>query len=408
MAAPPGTSPSWIRRTLLLCLLGVLLGICYLVLRPFAKPLAWTAILAYVTWPLHRQVRAVLGGRRRAAALVTTAAVTSLLVVPTIGAASLLHAELTAAYRVLAQVFDGQDSRPLLDFAARMPFVGDQLQRWLSSHVQDPAWLPAQLAALAQRWSSELLTLAGGIARTSAQLLLMLVILFFVYRDGELAVAQMRQLASRYLSDTMDPYVRSAGSMVRVVVFGSLVTALAQGAVAGAGYWTFSVGSPVLLAVLTALVALVPIFGTSLVYVPLCAGLVLSGDLWSGLGVLIWCLVLVHPIDNIMRPLLISSSAKIPFLFAMLGALGGLSAFGLIGLFIGPVSLALLMAVWDTWVADAAAASGGHPRPPDRFEELQDDQRQKAGAGAQEHIIRMQRTEAEQVFGAGPDKHDRG
>jgi len=333
-------------------------------------PLAWTAVLAYVTWPLHRRIRLTLGGRHAVSALVTTLLVTGLLVVPAIGIVSLLHEELTRAYRSFSGLLNGGDVQPLLAYVARIPAVGADLQRWLTPHVQDPAWLPAQLVALVQRWSSELLTLASGIARVAAELLLVLVILFFVYRDGEGAARRVRQLVTRHLNNTMDPYVRSAGNMVRVVVFGSIATALAQGAVAGAGYWTFSVAAPVLLALLTALAALVPMVGTSLVYVPLCAGLLLSGEWWQGLGLLLWCVILVHPIDNIMRPLLISSSAKIPFLFAMLGALGGLKAFGLIGLFIGPLSLALMFALWDTWVAEAEAASGGYAGSPEGSEEF--------------------------------------
>ena len=142
--------------------------------------------------------------------------------------------------------------------------------------------------------------------------------------------------------------------MARAVVFGILITAIVQGALAGRGYAIFGVEAPVLLGAVTALASIVPIFGTFLIWGSVSAALVLSGHLWPGLGLMAWGIVLVHPADNLIRPLLISNATHMHFLLIMFGVLGGLAAFGLVGLFIGPVALAVANAVWREWSLPAA------------------------------------------------------
>ncbi|MEA3276350.1 MAG: AI-2E family transporter, partial [Pseudomonadota bacterium] len=128
-----------------------------------------------------------------------------------------------------------------------------------------------------------------------------------------------------------------------------VLTALAQGALAGLGYWVAGAGAPVLLGALTALLALVP-FGAPLVWGSVGVWLLLTDAFWPGVGVLLWGALVVSMIDNLVRPLAISSSTRIPFLAVFIGVLGGLQAFGLVGLFIGPVILAVMLAVWREWL----------------------------------------------------------
>jgi predicted PurR-regulated permease PerM len=114
------------------------------------------------------------------------------------------------------------------------------------------------------------------------------------------------------------------------------------------------VRAPVLLGALTAVVSLAPLVGTSLVWGPICIWLLMSDHPWPALALLAWGVILVHPIDNVIRPLVISNVTHIPFLLVMFGVLGGLAAFGLIGLFLGPVILALGYAVWQEWLGEEA------------------------------------------------------
>jgi P-type Ca2+ transporter type 2C len=106
----------------------------------------------------------------------------------------------------------------------------------------------------------------------------------------------------------------------------------------------------VLLGVVTALFALVPM-GATLVWIPVSLGLLLAGDYWHGIGLFVWGVIAISTIDNVIRPLVISGAGRIPFLVVLFGVFGGLSAFGAVGLFTGPVILSVLLAVWKTWLA---------------------------------------------------------
>ena len=107
-----------------------------------------------------------------------------------------------------------------------------------------------------------------------------------------------------------------------------------------------------MLGVLTGLLSAAPLLGTAFVWAPIGVGLVLAGHTWKGILLLAWGVLLVHPIDNVLRPLFISSVTRVPFLLVMFGALGGLAAFGLVGVFVGPVVLGIASAVWQEWVAE--------------------------------------------------------
>jgi predicted PurR-regulated permease PerM len=113
----------------------------------------------------------------------------------------------------------------------------------------------------------------------------------------------------------------------------------------------------VLLGALTAAASIVPVVGTLLVMAPASLALFATGHLWPALGLIAWGTLLVHPVDNVLRPLLISNATKLPFLLVMFGVLGGLAAFGLIGVFIGPIALALAVAVWREWLEERRAAA---------------------------------------------------
>jgi predicted PurR-regulated permease PerM len=179
----------------------------------------------------------------------------------------------------------------------------------------------------------------------------------------------MRSVSSRLLGPGVDRYMKTVGDMVHAVVYGVLLTAFLQGLISGIGYRLVGVQPVVLLATLTAFASFIPVLGTLSVIGPVTAVLVLSGQHWPGVLLLVWGVVLVHPIDNLVRPLVVSSVTHMPVLLAMFGVLGGLLAFGLAGIFVGPIALALGLALWKELAAPAQAASGaeaagGQPRVP--------------------------------------------
>ena len=151
------------------------------------------------------------------------------------------------------------------------------------------------------------------------------------------------------MGDRTEGYVNAVGNTTRAVVYGIVLTAVVQGAVAGLGYWVAGLPAPATLAAVTVLIALIP-FGTPVVWGSAGLWLLFTGQTTAGIGLLLWGVLVVSWVDNIVRPMLLSRASNIPFILALFGVLGGLAAFGLVGLFLGPVILAVALAVWREWL----------------------------------------------------------
>ncbi len=339
-------------RVILGILLGGLLLLSYAVVRPFLAPIAWALILAYVTWPLVVRLRRLFGGRNTLAALAMTLLLTAAFVLPLLWVGLLLRGELANFYTSAASLLSRGELR-LPEFVADIPLLGSWLQNLLDELVRDPAAIRGQVAGWVEARAAESLNVVGGVGRNAAKLGFALITVFFLYRDGEHVLSQAQLVLHRFLGARVDPYLAAVGSMTTAVVWGLLLTALAQGLVAGVGYWWFGLDAPVLLGAVTAAIALIP-FGTPFVWGTIGLWLLAHGDLFNGIGLLLYGTLVVSWVDNLVRPLVISNATRISFLLVMFGVLGGLAAFGLVGLFIGPVILAVLMAVWREWIEESA------------------------------------------------------
>ena len=349
------------RRIILALLLGGLLVLAYAVLQLFLVPVAWAAIMAYTTWPLHLRLKRALGGRATLSAVLMALLLTAIFVLPLLWLVAMLRTELVDAYAAVA-AYLAQGPRPLPDFVAAMPWLGDWLQQLLDQLARNPEALRQQIGEWVEQRTGELLELLGGVGRNTAKLGFALLTVLFLYRDGETLLAQLRQVLRRFIGARIDGYLSAVGATTKAVVYGLVLTALAQGALAGLGYWVAGVDAPVLLAVLTALVALIP-FGTPFVWGAIGVWLLLNGQTAAGVGLLLWGMLVVSWVDNLIRPLVISGASRVPFLLVMFGVLGGLAAFGLIGLFVGPVILAIMMAVWREWLGQQAPEQGATNSP---------------------------------------------
>ena len=345
------------RRVILSLLLGGLFVLGYLVLSWFIVPALWAAILAYVTWPFYARLRRLLWRNAIGSALVMTLLLTAAFVLPLLWLIALLQGEFTAAYQGIT-AYLAHGSHRLPDFVLALPWVGDSLQEFVDKFTADPAALRAQLAIWAEQWLGELGDLVGGVGRNAIKLGFALLTIVFVYRDGESLIDQLRRVLRRFLGRRVEGYLGAIGSTTKAVLYGLVLTALAQGLLAGVGYWFAGVRAPVLFGALTALIALMP-FGTPFIWGSLGVWLLLTGKTLEGIGLLLWGTLVVSWVDNLIRPLVISSATQIPFLLVMFGVLGGLAAFGLIGMFVGPVIVAVLMAVWREWLEDQAPNSSG-------------------------------------------------
>jgi predicted PurR-regulated permease PerM len=341
-----------VRRVLLGGFFAGLAILAWLVLGLFLVPVAWAGILAYISWPAYRWLLARLPGWPNLSASLMTLLMAALLILPMFWLLVVLETELVGAYRSVTQELA---RGPILvpDIVRELPGIGawvtDNLQAWLA----DPARIEGALRAWLGEGRDSIVKVLGGLGRNAFKFGFTLLTLFFFYRDGIEVFAQTRQVLLRFLGERVHDYIEAIAATTKAVVYGIVITALAQGALAGIGYWAAGVNAPVVLGAVTALIAFVP-FGAPLVWVSLSIWLLFTGHPWEGIGLFIWGALVVSWIDNLIRPWVISGVTRIPFLLVMFGVLGGLAAFGLIGLFLGPVILAVLMAVWREWLEEQA------------------------------------------------------
>ncbi|HEX7645489.1 MAG TPA: AI-2E family transporter [Burkholderiaceae bacterium] len=348
-ARPPG---NFSRPLLAFFLLAGVLGLASLVLAPFLVSVAWAVVIAHATWPAYAALQRNVENKPMATALLAAVCVSATIVLPFLGLTFLLQRELSAWHAGIEANL-GAAIQPLSAYLAKLPWVGSALAEWTAglaiesgaTHVQ----LQAQLADWFKDNADSLPYLATRLGRNLAKFAFSMIVLFVLYRDGEALAARLHAMARTILGQRVDDYWEAASSTTRAVMLSVVFASLIQGAVAALGYWVFGVTMPALLGVATALLALVPLLGTALIWVPVAIGLALDHHPWQALGMVAWGALLVHPIDNVLRPLLISSAARIPFLLSMFGVLGGIAAFGLIGLFIGPVVLTTAYSIWNEW-----------------------------------------------------------
>lgn len=337
-----------VRRLLTAVLAAGLILACLWVLMPFLASIAWAAILAYVSWPAYRRVRRPFGRSANAAALVMILALTCVLLVPLLWLLMLLRNELMGSLRPIAASLS-EGIHDIVDGIRRVPWLGARVEEELRRYLADPSLFAREAMNLVHTWLGALASLVGGLGRHIAQILITLLLLFFFFRDGERIARELGRAAKRLFGRRYTRYASAAGAITRAMFFGILLSAAAQGLIAGLGYRLAGLRAPVLLGALTAIAAVIPLVGTALLWVPIAIGLVVAGDSAHGLLLLAWGTLLVHPIDNLLRPLLVSNAVRLPFLLVALGAIGGMIAFGLIGLFAGPILLGLALTLWQEW-----------------------------------------------------------
>ena len=344
------------QRWLELAALALLLVTAVAIFRLFLAPLAWAAILAYVTWPLFRRLEAGLRGRAAWAA----AAMSALIVLLVVGPAVLVSLALaTEAQQVYLDLKAWSARQPLVlpAWVGQFPWVGPQVRSRLESLAADPAGARQWLLAQAGPWSRTIASAVGDVGRNLAGAGLALFALFFLYRHGGALLSQIERATHRLAGERVHAMLVPLGQTVRAVTYGMLLTALAQGALATLGYWVAGLGVPVLLGAATTLLALIP-FGAPIVYVPVSAWLLVQGRPLAGLLLLAWGILVVSTVDNLIRSWFISGTTRVPFLLVFLGVLGGLATFGAIGLFVGPVTITLLLVLWREWTEAAPGGSG--------------------------------------------------
>lgn len=342
------------RRAAAAGFLVAVFGFTLWVLSPFFAALAWAGILAYVTWPLYRRLQRRLAGRDTLAAALMTLIVAATLLAPLAWVTLSVADDLASASQVVRKI--AAEGLPPLPPAMRDWPGGEWLFAQYAKAQSDPEWLRTRIEALGLTDPAIWKAVAGGLGRNLAKFGLAVFALFFLYRHGEAVLAQFGRVATHWLGDAARGHLDAVGVTVHAVVFGIVLTALAQGTLAGLGYWAAGIEAPALWGALTALVALIP-FVSPVVWIGLGLSLLAQGETTAAIGLFLWGGLVVSWVDNLIRPLAISGPTRIPFLLVFLGVLGGLNAFGLIGLFLGPALLSVSLAIWREWQEHTRGAS---------------------------------------------------
>lgn len=320
----------------------------WVVLAPFFTAIAWACILAYVSWPLYIWLLNKLGKKDTIASLLMTTVMAAAVITPILWLFWVLKAELSIATSIFTvKLANGWIVLP--KFIAELPFVGTDINAWLTKVLANPIEFKNEAHALLMNADQKFIGIIGGISRNLATMEFALLTLFFAYKGGLKFMTQSEQVLESLLGIRARSYFQAAGDATRGVIYGIVLTAIAQGACAGIGYWIVGLDAPIMLAAITALFAMLP-FATPFVWGGIGLWLILTGNTVSGVQLLLWGALVVSWIDNIIRPIILAKSVKIPFLLAFFGVIGGVSAFGFIGLFLGPVILAIAYAVWQEWL----------------------------------------------------------
>jgi predicted PurR-regulated permease PerM len=325
---------------------GIAIG-CALVVLPFLSALLWAAILVFSTWPvaewLHHRLRLSRGAAAGVMVLLTALVLLLPLALLAPGSASDV-ARLRTAIEIALR--PGLPTAP--DWLFRVPLLGpsfgDLWDRWAADISTLVDALKPYFALLLEGGVSVLLGIGQGVLL----FVLALFVAFFFYRHGEPIAARLRLLLHRIFGAQADRLIVITGATVRGVVYGLLGTAVVQGILTAFGLWIAGVPRPVLLGALAGFLAVLPI-GAPLVWIPASIWLMGTGNLWHGVFLAVYGVVAVSGADQVIRPWFIARGAQLPFLLTVLGVLGGVLAFGLLGIFLGPVLLAIGFALVNEW-----------------------------------------------------------
>jgi predicted PurR-regulated permease PerM len=344
------------QRVLMGLLIGGVIAGCVAVLYPFLSALLWAGILVFTTWPVHEWLRAHLRLGRSSSALVMIGLTAVVLVLPIALAAPGGSDDVTQLRHAILDALRG--GLPLSpSWLDDIPLIGPTLAELWNHWAAD---IGALLEALRPFLGIVLeggLSVVLGIANGVVMFLLALFVAFFFYVYGDPISVQLRLILRRVAGDQADRLAEVTGATVRGVVYGIVGTAVVQGILTAFGLWLSGVPRPLLLGGLAGLVAVLPV-GAPVVWIPASLWLLGTGHLGWAIFLAAYGAVAISGADSIIRPWFIARGAHLPFMLTILGVLGGVLAFGLLGIFLGPVLLGVGFTLLNEWAKQAEP--GGH------------------------------------------------
>jgi predicted PurR-regulated permease PerM len=354
--AAESSSQKKIGTALFYGIIALLAYLVYLVFAPFLVALAWAAILVVVSYAVYERLVKRWGSTR--AALATTAGVTLVLIVPTLLVmAEFVRQAVGAAQAIQVGVEAGHYS-----------WIGSL---WTRLQQRFPTVIPADFSDLVHNYADQaaeyVAARLGTLLRHTAEFLFHLSVtilaMFYLYRDGDVIVARLRELLP-FEKDHRDRMIQQIRDVIFASVTSSLASAAAHGLLGGLAFWIAGVQAPIFWGVMMGFFSLVPVVGSALIWMPISISLMAGGHIGRGIFLVIACIVIVGTVDNVIRPWLISGRAEMSGLVVFISVLGGIAVFGMLGAVLGPIVVAMAGSMLDVYAPrsphrNSASKAGG-------------------------------------------------
>lgn len=329
----------------------LLMYLLFTIISPFLAVLVWSGAIGIITYPIYERLLTRCHGREILASALMTAAVILAVILPLIGLIFSLSQEAALAYQYLERITTeapGSGLAGILQHPAIAPWLV-KIKPFMAPFNLD---LEAILLPAVKQGVAYLLNYSTGIIKNFfgflIKLVLMVIILFFIYRDG-LRFLQRFWLIIAIKESLRKTVCETISRVLKAVMYGIFLTCIIQGTLGGLGFYAAGIHSPILFGVLMAVCALIPVVGTAMIWIPAALYLLLQGMILKGVLLIVWGVLAVSSIDNVIRPLFISGQAKLPILLIAFGVLGGLLAFGITGVVAGPLILALCLLFFESY-----------------------------------------------------------
>lgn len=323
------------------------LYLCWLMLRPFVTVLEWAAVLVILFYPVHKRLAQKIK-HRSLSALLSSLLVIIIIVLPFIFLTIVLANELSGAARNLPE-----NVTRLLDSETALT---GKVSHWLREHLGEDGtrsrdFAVEQIKTAGANLLGQSLGLVGNIIGAIVKAFFVIITMYYLFRDGDRIVLALPGVLP-LSNNQSEAILARISQVVSASVYGVVTIAMIQGLLGGLAFWILGVPSPVLWGTVLAFVCMIPIAGSFMVWLPAAIYLVVTGHWTKAILLTIWGALVISTIDNFLRPKLISNQTKLHELLVLFSVLGGISVFGLLGIVLGPVVLAITLGLLETFRSD--------------------------------------------------------
>jgi len=337
-------------------LLGVSVAFIWLV-QSFVQPIFWAVALGIVFFPMQRKLDGLLKGRTRLAAALSVIVILLIVVLPLGALVTAVAAEAVSLYeRIRSNEINVSGAIDWIEL--QLPLVVETAESLGVDLERVQSQLATSAVTVSQFVAGRAVAIGQDTIRIAIYFFLMLYLLYFFMRDGEKIVEGMIR-ALPFGDERERHLIERFAEVSRATIKGTLIVGIVQGLFGGIMFAAFGIGAPVLWGVVMALLSIIPAVGPALVWLPAAIMLIANGSIWSGIIMIALGSLVIGLADNLLRPVLVGRDTRMPDYLILLSTLGGLTAFGISGIVIGPIIAAFFLSIWEMAEEEYSGAGGG-------------------------------------------------